>query len=47
MTERPFLADSHLLDFGATVVARREHEGRPAVPMVALLTPQVPARLRP
>ncbi len=31
MTERLFLADSRLLEFDATVVARREHEGRPAV----------------
>ena len=31
MTERLFLADSRLLEFDATVVARREHQGRPAV----------------
>jgi alanyl-tRNA synthetase len=31
MTERLFLADSRLLEFEATVVSRREHEGRPAV----------------
>lgn len=31
MTERLFLADSRFLEFDATVVARREHEGRPAV----------------
>ena len=31
MTERLYLADSRLLDFDATIVARREHQGRPAV----------------
>jgi len=31
MTERLYRADSRLLEFDATVVARREHEGRPAV----------------
>jgi alanyl-tRNA synthetase len=31
MTERLYRADSRLLEFDATIVARREHEGRPAV----------------
>jgi alanyl-tRNA synthetase len=31
MTERLHRQDAHLLEFDATVVARREHEGRPAV----------------
>lgn len=31
MTERLYASDSSLLEFDATVVARREHEGRPAV----------------
>ena len=31
MTERLYHADSRLLDFDAAVVARREHQGRPAV----------------
>ncbi len=31
MTERLFLDQAELLEFDAAVVARREHEGRPAV----------------
>ena len=31
MTQRLYLHDPYLLEFDATVVARREHEGRPAV----------------
>jgi alanyl-tRNA synthetase len=31
MTERLYLADPHLVEFDAAVVARREHEGRPAL----------------
>jgi len=31
MTERLHSQDAHLLEFDATVVSRREHEGRPAV----------------
>jgi alanyl-tRNA synthetase len=31
MTERLYASDSSLLEFDATVVARREHDGRPAV----------------
>jgi alanyl-tRNA synthetase len=31
MTERLYASDSYLLEFDATVVGRREHEGRPAV----------------
>ena len=31
MTERLYASDSSLLEFDATVVARRDHEGRPAV----------------
>jgi len=31
MIQRLFLTDSRLLEFDATVVARREHQGRPAV----------------
>lgn len=31
MTERLYLTDPHLVEFDAAVVARREHEGRPAV----------------
>ena len=31
MTERLYSADPYLLEFEAAVVARREHEGRPAV----------------